>query len=263
MTTSAITWSVFTKPWKTMPVAELGKFVSALGFDGVELPVRPKFQVEPANVARDLPAAAKVLADFGVKIASISGPTDEATFAACAEAGVKINRFCEYTGGVSYLEAEKKIIAKYRALEPLCLKYGVTLGLQNHCDDYVANSAQTLRICEKFTPRVVGAVYDAAHNALNGEWPEQALDMLWSHLCMVNLKNAYWRRKNGPEAAVAEYEFYWTTGRQGLAHWPKVASELRKRNYAGVICLSAEYSDEPSVDRLIAEDIAFAKSLFA
>jgi hypothetical protein len=48
-----------------------------------------------------------------------------------------------------------------------------------------------------------------------------------------------------------------------MANWPKVAAELKKRNYSGVICLSAEYSDEAAVDRLIAEDIVFAKSLFA
>ncbi len=260
---NAITWSVFTKAWKTMPIAELGAFVKKLGFDAIELPVRPQFQVEPANVAKDLPAAAKALASCGVRIASISGPLDEATFAACAEAGVRINRLCEYTGGKSYRAAEKEIVSRYKAVETLCLKYGVTIGLQNHCDDYVANSTQQLRICEKFKPAVVGAVYDAAHNALNGEWPEQAFDLLWPHLCMVNLKNAYWRRKNGYEAPVAEYEYWWTTGRQGLANWPKIAGELKKRNYSAVICLTAEYSDEPAVDRLIAEDIAFAKSLFA
>lgn len=35
MTSSSITFSVFTKPWKT-PLAELGRMVSALGFDGIE-----------------------------------------------------------------------------------------------------------------------------------------------------------------------------------------------------------------------------------
>jgi hypothetical protein len=29
------------------------------------------------------------------------------------------------------------------------------------------------------------------------------------------------------------------------------------------VCLTAEYSDHDAVDRLIAEDIAFAKALFA
>jgi hypothetical protein len=66
----------------------------------------------------------------------------------------------------------------------------------------------------------------------------------------------------GPEAESVQWQAYWTSGRQGLSPWPRVAAELKRRNYSGVVCLTAEYSDEASVNRLIAEDIAFAKSLF-
>ena len=55
----------------------------------------------------------------------------------------------------------------------------------------------------------------------------------------------------------------WTAGREGLCHWPTVVSELKARAYRGPVCLTAEYSDEASADRLIAEDLAFARSLFA
>ena len=105
--------------------------------------------------------------------------------------------------------------------------------------------------------------WDAAHEALAGGLPDLALDVIWPRLCMVNLKSAFWKRTNGPEAEHAEWERYWTGGRHGRANWPAVAKELMARGYAGVICLTAEYSDEDSVDRLIAEDIAFAKSLVA
>ncbi len=54
-----IVYSVFTKPWKTMELARLGAFVSGLGFDGIELPVRPGYQVEP-ETAVTLPKAARV-----------------------------------------------------------------------------------------------------------------------------------------------------------------------------------------------------------
>ncbi len=118
-------------------------------------------------------------------------------------------------------------------------------------------------LMEKYDRKHIAAVWDAAHNALNGEEPELGIDIIWDHLCMVNLKNAYWQRRNGPEAEVAEWGVYWTSGRQGLASWPRVVAELKRRNYNGVVCLTAEYSDEHAVDRLIAEDIAFAKSLFA
>ena len=57
-----VTFTVFTKPW-TMPLPELARHVASLGFSGVELPVRPGFQVEPDRVAQDLPVACRILAD--------------------------------------------------------------------------------------------------------------------------------------------------------------------------------------------------------
>jgi hypothetical protein len=96
-----------------------------------------------------------------------------------------------------------------------------------------------------------------------GEEPEYAIDIIWSQLRMVNLKNVFMKRQTGPEAADVVWKPYWTSGRQGLASWPRVVAELKRRNYSGVICLTAEYSDEEDVDRLIAEDIVYAKSLFS
>src|SRR5690242_16762454 len=85
---ASVEYSVFTKPWKTTPLAELGHFVHGLGFHGIELPVRPGFQVTPETVRKELPKAAKILADHDVKIYSVAGPTDEATIATCGELGI-------------------------------------------------------------------------------------------------------------------------------------------------------------------------------
>lgn len=255
-----ISLSVFTKPWK-MPIPELGKFVAGMGFDAIEYPVRPDYPVAPENVG-DLAKAVKQLAGFGVKIASIAGPTDEPTIAACAEAGIPIIRIMVYVGPESYLAVEERTKRELDALVPLLDKYGVAIGVQNHCDAFVCNALGLRRLVEGYDPKHIAAVWDAAHNALNGEDPEMAIDIVWSHLCMVNLKNAFWRRQNGPEAESAVFGSYWTTGRHGMASWPRVAAELEKRDYRGVVCLTAEYSDHESVDRLIVDDIAFAKSLF-
>lgn len=262
MSEKKVLFSVFTKLWKKMPVPELGEFISSLGFEGIELPVRPGFQVEPENVTKELPRVAKELAEFGLRITSIAGPTDEATISACAEANVPIIRICVGINEEGYMAAEKKFQKKFDALVPLLDKYDVTLGIQNHCDRSVCNAMGIRHLIEKYNPKHIGAVWDAAHNALNGEDPEMAIDIVWSHLCMVNLKNAFWRRTTGPEAEDVQWRPYWTTGRQGLASWPRVAIELKKRKYERVICLTAEYSDEASVNRLISEDIAFAKPLF-
>ena len=97
----------------------------------------------------------------------------------------------------------------------------MTIGIQNHCDRFVANAMGLRHLIERYSPRHFAAVLDVAHCALNGEIPALALDIVWSHLRMVNLKNAYWRRTNDPEAPAATYEHYWTSGRQGSARGPR------------------------------------------
>ncbi len=61
MPSSSIQFSVFTKPWH-LPLPELAALVKGWGFDGVELPVRPGYQVTPENVRRGLPEAVRILA---------------------------------------------------------------------------------------------------------------------------------------------------------------------------------------------------------
>ena len=55
-----ITLTVFTKPWSE-PLEQLADKVAALGLDGVELPIRPGYQVEPDNVATALADAVRVM----------------------------------------------------------------------------------------------------------------------------------------------------------------------------------------------------------
>lgn len=142
--------SVFTKPWKDMELGALGEMVKGLGFDGIELPVRSGYQVEPENVQRDLPRAARELAASGVKIYSVAGPTDEATMAACAEAGVAVIRICAGIDEDGYMATEARLQRHYDEMVPALEKYGVTLGIQNHCDRCVANAMGLRHLIEKY-----------------------------------------------------------------------------------------------------------------
>jgi sugar phosphate isomerase/epimerase len=245
-----------------MALTDLAAHVSKLGFHGVELPIRPGYQVEPAFVYRGLPNAVKIFADAGLKVFSVAGAADESTIAACGESGVPMIRMCVGIEGNSYLAEEEKRRRDFDSLLPLLEKHKVCLGLQNHSGKSVANAMQLRSLVKDYDPNLISAVWDAAHNALNGEEPEHAIDIVWSHLRMVNLKNAYRKLRTGPEAPYAQWSEYWTTGRHGLASWPRVAAELKRRRWSGVLCLSAEYTDHESVNRLIAEDLEFARYLF-
>ena len=43
-------WVLFTKRWAPLPPEQLGEVVAGLGFDGIELPVRPGSWVSPEDV---------------------------------------------------------------------------------------------------------------------------------------------------------------------------------------------------------------------
>ena len=253
---------VFTKPWRETSVWELGKFVKELGFDGIEFPLRNGYQLEPAD-ARKLPKLAEQFADHGLKIFSVASGTDEEVFAGCAEAGIPLIRIMPVIDmEIGYVKSEKKARAELEALMPLCEKYGVKVAAQQHYGHNVVDSMGLLHFLEGLDPKLAGAIWDSAHDALAGQQPEYGLDIVWDYLSMVNFKNAYYHRVNGPEAEEAQWKRYFTAGNQGLASWPRAAKYLKKRNYDGVVCLTAEYTNEADVDRLIRLDAAYARSLF-
>jgi sugar phosphate isomerase/epimerase len=211
-------FAVFVKPWKSMALPELAQHVRHLGFDRIELPVRPGFAVEPEAIERN---------------------------------------------GLGYWEAEAKARRQLEAALPFCHQYAVKIGIQHHYGGSVPiNSMGLHHLLQGFDPAYIGAIWDPSHNALQGEDPVTGLEIVQSHLCMVNLKNAFWKRVNGPEAETAEWKAYFTSGRTGLSSWAQVAEGVRKVGYAGPITFSAEYSAEHDVNRLIVEDLAYAKELF-
>lgn len=248
--------TVFTKPWPEMSPGELGRFVKTLGFDGVELPVRPGYQVTPENVARGLPEVARALRDEGVAIGSVAGPTDERTIAACAEAGCRIIRVCVgIDRKIGYLATEAKVRKEYDALVPALKRHGVSIGVQNHCDFCVGSAVGIMHLIEKYDPAVVSAVLDPGHCAVDGEPPEMAIDIVWSHLSLVNLKSGSHLRRNGPDAVEAAWEIYWSTARHAGYSWRAAVEELRRRGYARDICLPAEYTNEQKGGQLMGQAV--------
>ncbi|AHF90916.1 xylose isomerase [Opitutaceae bacterium TAV5] len=266
--------AVFTKPWHE-PLHALAGRMAALGVDGVELPVRPGFPVTPENVATMLPEAVRVFRERGLRIFSVAGEPDAALARVCAAAGVPVIRVClRVNDGETYPDAEARWRRRFDELRPVLDETGVCIGVQNHCGNWLPHAMAIREVCRGFAPRQVAAVWDAAHAALCGEPPAMGLDLVASHLCMVNLKNAQWVRHGGggSRAAsgegrdgmeVAEWKIGWCRGGEGIASWPGVAAELARRRFAGPVCLTAEYSDPTSVDRFIAEDVRLARGLLA
>ena len=257
--------AIFAKPWKALPLPDLARHIKSLGFDLIELPVRPGFQVEPGNIERDLPTAVQLLGEHGIRVLNATADMpldDERLYAACAEAGIGLNRVMFWQRDMDYFAAESEARRQLDAALPYCEKYDIQIGIQNHSGRFVpVNEMGMVHLIKDYDPRYVAAYWDPAHNALEGMNSDSALDVLAARLCVVNLKNAYWRRVSGPEAQVAEWKTYWTSGAQGRASWVQVIAKLKAIGYDRPICFSAEYSDEARVDELIVKDLAFARGL--
>ena len=255
-------FSVFTKPWPNLTVDELCKKVSGWGFNGVEFPLRPGYQVEPKDAERDLPVMAKKMSEYGLSVMSVASSTDEHIFAACQAAEVPIIRIMAgFDLEKGYLNSEKEFRSYLDSLQPLCEKYNVVVGVQNHYGPMVFNSMELKHLLEGFDPKYIGAIWDAAHSGLSGEIAAQGLDIIWDKLLLVNLKNAYWMVANGPEAEKTIWKPYFTLGRFGMASYPDIIQYLLKRGYTGDICLPAEYTDEELVEQLTPAELQYVKDI--
>ena len=263
-----VVFAVFVKPWKSMAIPDLARHVRSLGFEWIELPVRPGFACEPDTIEKSLPEAVRVLAEEGVRVLNVTvdlALSDERLYASSVAAGISLNRVMfPRVEGENYWEAENKARRALDSAIPWCEKYHYKIGVQNHSGMNVPVNAMGLHhMLDGYDPKWVGAVWDPAHNALEGEAPEPALDIVSSHLAIVNLKNVLWKRSDSPDSRQTDWQPYWTAGKDGLAAWPRVAAKLKQMAYHGPVCFSGEYSPGQEVYRMIVADLAFARACFA
>lgn len=259
-------FSVFVKPWKALDLPKVARHVQELGFNLIELPVRLGFPVEPERIEADLPGAVKIFGDQGIRIVNVTADlplTDERLYAACAANNITMNRVIFKRISPSYWESEAAARHQLDAALPLCEQYGVKIGVQHHYGGSVPiNSMGLYNLVKDYDPRWVGAIWDPAHNALQGEDALTGLELVKSHLCMVNLKNAYWRRTNPPDGSPAQWDAYLCAGPHGRTSWAEVAQGVKQVGYTGPLTFSAEYTDDTYTDRLLEADLAYARKLF-
>ncbi len=234
--------TVFTKPWPALPIEELADHIARLGFDGIELPVRPGFQVEPDEIDRTLATAARAFEDRGAKIYSVASELSERALTACGDAGVAVLRtMLPLNPDLGYMENVEAFRSQCEKLASVAKSAGVSIGLQNHCDRFACSSLSIMHAIEPLDRESASAVLDLGHTGLEGEGEDIAIDIAWPRLSMINLKNGI-RVKDGVEPdGSAIWKRTWVSGKEGFTSWRKAIAELSKRGYRGPICITGEY----------------------
>jgi sugar phosphate isomerase/epimerase len=249
------------KFFRALDIRALGDRARQLGFDGIDVMIRPGHPVHPGNIATALPEAVTVWADQGLTCPLASAPVTlvdpdapevECVYAGCAAAGVprlKIG-FFPFTPGADYwalVGTAREALAGFARLSE---RYGVQTVYQVHSGPLLgSNCAGLMHLLRGFDPVRLGAYPDLGHMVLDGEDYAMGLAMLGEHLSIVGVKDAY----HAPRLAGSEPPFlprFVPLGR-GAVNWRRALGALRARGFDGAFSVHTEYEFDESIMRQV------------
>jgi len=199
---------IFSKTLQFLDYEELSKVVKEIGFDGVDLTVRPKGHVLPENVTVDLPKATKAMQKAGLLTDMIStkavDPSDPSHVKVLEEAS-KLGYSLYRTGWIKYPKDApiQESLVTYRKqlleLSKLNEKLGITGGYQNHAGNYLGAPVWDLKqMFEGVNPKDLGVQYDIMHATVEGAQSWQlGLELIKEHLNSLVIKDFKWVEVDG------------------------------------------------------------------
>jgi sugar phosphate isomerase/epimerase len=231
---------MFSKHLQTQSVAEAGKTIKSLGFQGVELTVRPGGHVLPNNVGEDLPKAVAELKDAGLEVPAIvveihdrREEFSEAVCAAAAKVGATELRTssARYKNFGTIREQIEEAKKDAKDLEWLGREYGVRLDVHCHSGDFLSGQGATLaQILDDTDPRHVGVSLDVGHLTVEGGksgW-KQSIDLLQQRVGIVAVKSFGWFHENEPKTGELTWRAKLVPLEEGNVSWKQAFASLRQ-----------------------------------
>ena len=254
---------LFSKHLPKLNYNELARTVKQIGFDGVDLTVRPEGHVLPARVADDLPKAVETLhgAELVVPmittdLTSANDPAARTTIATAARLGVP--RFKLGYWRYLYKESIEARLAQVRGdvagLVALAKEHGITAGFHNHSGNNVGAPVWDIRaIIGEMDTKSIGYYFDPCHATAEGGEGGWRIDlrMALARIQMVAIKDFFWEKRSG------KWEMQMCPLGDGMVRWPEFFAMLAAARFQGPISMHAEY--EPVDENALARDFAFLR----
>lgn len=260
----------FTKPLREMDVPRLVDALRSMEMEGADLCVRDGYPVNPGNVRRELPAAAKRLREAGLTVPMISAPTGlydpadptaEALFAGCHDAGIALLKpgYWQFRPGPfqPQLDRARREIAGWQQLAE---RFGVRCCVHIHSGRYLTiNTGSALLLVQDTDPQHIGLYLDPGHLALNGEPADMSVSMAGERLAIVAVKDLMWMRTQ--DARVRAWKCM-PLG-QGFVHWREWWRSLNDADFRGPVTIHSEYEglDTDGVMAQARRDVQYLREL--
>ena len=205
---------IFSKHLQFLSPESMAEAAAEIGFDGVDLTVRPKGHVLPEHAEEALPLAVEHIKKNGLKAdmmtTSINDPDNEFTekiLNTAAGNGIKTYRmgYWRYEKGEEDIPAAlSKFRKKMQKLAILNKKLGIKGGYQNHSGSFVGASLwEVWHLLENTKQEGIGAQYDIRHATLEGGYYwKTSLRLLQKRIVSIVLKDFKWQKVDGKWKAI-------------------------------------------------------------
>lgn len=198
---------VFSKHLQFLDYDQMAEIAAEMGFDGVDLTVRPGGHVLPERVEEDLPKAIAALKKhklppqlFCTAVEGV-GPLDKKVLETAAKNGLKYYRmnWYDYDKNKTMPESLNEDKKQMKALGELNKKLGLIGCYQNHAGLRIGASPwEIYQLLEDADPAHMGAQYDIRHATVEGglSW-KNSLRLLQPRIKTIVFKDFRWAENNG------------------------------------------------------------------
>jgi sugar phosphate isomerase/epimerase len=200
--------SIFSKHLQFLDYREMASVAARIGFDGVDLTVRPGGHVEPESVETDLPRAFGAIEAAGLRHESVTtavedaaDPLDRRVLEAAAAGGARYYRmnWYRFSDEKSMPETLAECARLVRGLGELNARLGLVGCYQNHAGRLVGASLwEGWRLLEEADPETMGFQYDIRHAVVEGglSWTN-GLRLAAPRIKTLVLKDFKWIEREG------------------------------------------------------------------
>jgi len=201
--------SIFSKHLQWLDYTEMAKVAAAMGFDGVDLTVRPNGHVLPEKVEVDLPKAVTAIRNEGMNVFMITtsitdaaDPNSERILKTASSLGIRHYRmgYYMYDDKVSIDENLAGFKGQLSRLVILNKKYSISGEYQNHSGGryFGAPVWDLYDVLKQINSPWIGSQYDINHATVEGAntWPI-GLRLLKPHIKSIDIKDFLWSKREG------------------------------------------------------------------
>lgn len=242
--------SVFSKHLQFLTGIELAHAAAEMGFNGIDLTVRPGGHIDPARVAEDLPPLVSLIRQNGLDvpmvttgIVDLNSPNARAILKTLSNLGIRYYRW----GGFKY-DANQPLSRQFENFRQRSSQLAAVNAEYKVCAIYHTHSGVDLvgapvwdifQILSGLDSDAVAINYDVGHATIEGGlggWID-SFRLAKPYIRGIAFKDFLWQ-KNAHE----NWEPAWVPLGKGMVRFPVFCSMLARTSFEGPVQLHFEYS---------------------